>query len=180
MIQAELSTDNAITIVTGLPRSGTSMMMQILLAGGLRVLTDEVRQPDCNNPYGYFEYTPATRLFIDNSWLPKARGCALKIVAPLLTFLPTKVVSDSELPYRVIFMNRDLAAIIDSQYRMLNNLGRHTEAQQSGALINAMQQNLRTAQDWVDKHALEYINLDYDDIINCTSRLSLIPKSCKP
>ena len=73
-----------ITIVSGLPRSGTSLMMQMLAAGGVPVLTDGVRAPDADNPRGYFEFEPVKRTKRDASWVAQARGKAVKVVYPLL------------------------------------------------------------------------------------------------
>ncbi len=91
-----------VTVVAGLPRSGTSMMMQMLAAGSLPVLTDGKRSADADNPRGYFELEDATRLRKDRDWLRAAKGHAVKIVAQLLPFLA------ADLPYRVVFMDRDL------------------------------------------------------------------------
>lgn len=110
--------DQIITIVTGLPRSGTSMMMQMLEAGGLPALTDGRRKADEDNPRGYLEFDQARRLHLDNSWLPEARGKAVKVVAQLLMHLPKEV-------YRIIVMQRDMSEIIGSQRAML----RRTEKQ---------------------------------------------------
>src|SRR5262249_38327298 len=79
-----------ITIVTGLPRSGTSMMMQMLKAGGVEILTDEVRTADTNNPKGYYEFEKVKKMMTDVSWLNEATGKAVKIVAPLISYLPPK------------------------------------------------------------------------------------------
>lgn len=101
-------------VVTGLPRSGTSMFMQMLAAGGVSVLTDEVRQADEDNPRGYLEFEPVKKLLKDSRWLiDKGRGKAVKIVAPLLPALP------AGLPCRVILTERDLDEVLDSQERML-------------------------------------------------------------
>jgi len=108
----------AIIIVSGLPRSGTSLMMQMLQAGGLTVLADEHRPPDPDNPRGYFEYEPVKALARDNSWLPKAEGQAVKVISALLTHLP------AELQYKIILMKRPLTEVLASQKRMLQRLGR--------------------------------------------------------
>ncbi len=102
-----------ITIVSGLPRSGTSMMMQMLSQGGHSCLADEARAADANNLKGYFEYSKTKGLAKDNSWLPTADGKVLKVVAPLLTYLP------ANLNYRIIFMERDIEEIMASQKEML-------------------------------------------------------------
>jgi tetratricopeptide (TPR) repeat protein len=106
-----------VVIVSGLPRSGTSMLMQMLAAGGLPVLSDDLRQPDEDNPLGYFEYDPVKRLASDSTWLGDAKGKAVKIVAPLLARLP------AEIECRVIFIERNLDEILESQARMLARRG---------------------------------------------------------
>lgn len=107
-----------ITVVSGMPRSGTSLMMQMLAAGGHPLLTDTSRPADDDNPLGYFEFEPVTRLRRDHSWLAAAAGKAVKIVAPLLPLLP------ATRHYRVIFMERDIAEILQSQRAMLQRQGK--------------------------------------------------------
>ena len=102
-----------ITIVSGLPRSGTSLMMQLLVAGGREALTDAKRPSDEDNPLGYFEFEKAIQLAKDVSWLAQARGKIVKIVAQLLPHLPANE------HYQIIFMERDLAEVIASQKAML-------------------------------------------------------------
>ena len=105
--------EESVVVVTGLPRSGTSMLMQMLAAGGMNVMTDGLREPDEDNPRGYLEFEPVKNLLRDSTWLLEARGKAVKIVAPLLGALP------SGLPCRIIFAERDLDEVLDSQERML-------------------------------------------------------------
>jgi hypothetical protein len=105
-----------ITIVTGLPRSGTSMMMQLLSAGGITLLSDNLRKADINNPKGYYEFEPVKRIKEDASWLGQAEGRAVKIIAQLVTELPP------ELPYRIIFMRRNIEEVVLSQNAMLKRL----------------------------------------------------------
>jgi hypothetical protein len=102
-----------ITIVSGLPRSGTSMMMQMLDAGGASILTDKVRQADQNNPRGYYEYEKVKKMMTDVSWIEEANGKIIKVVAPLLQNLPNKY------DYKIIFMRRDMPEILRSQQIML-------------------------------------------------------------
>jgi len=106
-------TAEPITVVSGLPRSGTSLMMQMLAAGGMPLLHDAHRPPDASNPHGYFEYEPVKRLKKDASWLHEARGKAVKIIAYLLPSLP------GHYDYRVIFMRRPLPEVLASQRRMI-------------------------------------------------------------
>ncbi len=112
-----------ITIVSGLPRSGTSMMMQMLAAGGLTPLTDGQRTADASNPRGYFELDQATRLASDTTWLSQAHGKVVKIVAQLLPKLPD-ILDGSRAQYRVIFMDRDLSEVVASQRTMLDRQDR--------------------------------------------------------
>ena len=109
-----------IIIVSGLPRSGTSLMMQVMDAGGIEILADDVRKADADNPRGYHEFERVKRVKEDCSWLPEARGKAVKVVSQLLPHLPATE------RYRVVFMDRDLAEMLESQERMLRRLGRPT------------------------------------------------------
>ena len=111
----------SVIVVTGLPRSGTSMAMQMLAAGGVAVLADDQRLPDENNPRGYLEYEPAKRLVSDASWVESARGQAVKIVAPLVRHLPR---GESAPPYLVVHMRRPIDEVVASQRTMLSRLGR--------------------------------------------------------
>jgi hypothetical protein len=105
--------EESLIVVTGLPRSGTSMFMQMLAAGGMGVLTDGLREADEDNPRGYLEFEPVKNLLKDSQWLLEGRGKAIKIVAPLLGALP------KALPCRVILSDRDLDEVLDSQQQML-------------------------------------------------------------
>jgi hypothetical protein len=106
-----------IVVVSGLPRSGTSMLMQMLEAGGIAPLTDGERAADGDNPKGYFEYEPAKRLMTDRTWLPEADGKVVKVIAQLLPYLPPKPHQ-----FKVIFVERDLDEVAASQATMLANL----------------------------------------------------------
>jgi len=108
----------AVTVVSGLPRSGTSMAMQMLAAGGLPLLADEERPADDDNPKGYFEYTPAKATASAPEWLMDARGKAVKLVAQLLPRIGANLV------YRIIFMERPLNEVIASQRAMLERTGK--------------------------------------------------------
>lgn len=102
-----------ITIVAGLPRSGTSMMMKMLEAGGIPPLIDEVRKADEDNPKGYYEYERVKQLPEDTAWLPDAEGKVVKMVSMLLYDLPT------DRKYKVVFMRRKMPEILASQKKML-------------------------------------------------------------
>lgn len=137
----------AITIVSGLPRSGTSLMMQMLVAGGVPALTDETRAPDESNPRGYLEFEPVKRLRTDQSWLEQARGRAVKIIHLLLRDLPV----DGRFEYRVLFMRRPLTEVIASQQAMLARGGKTSAEPQMLAKIFSSQ--LSQVEEWLNSHS---------------------------
>ena len=103
-----------IVIVSGLPRSGTSMMMKMLAEGGLPGLTDQIRTADEDNPNGYYEFEPVKQLPEGGyAWLAQADGKAVKIISALLEHLP------AQYHYKVIFMERNIEEILTSQQKML-------------------------------------------------------------
>ena len=110
--------EETVVVVTGLPRSGTSMMMQMLAAGGVAAFADDERPADASNERGYLEHTLARRLAVDDSWVTQARGQAVKVVAQLVPHLPRNE------KYRVVMMHRPLAEIVASQKKMLGRLGK--------------------------------------------------------
>src|SRR2546428_444309 len=101
-----------ITIVSGLPRSGTSLMMQMLAAGGMSILSDGERQADLDNPRGYFEWERIKQLPKEPGCIAEAEGKVVKVISQLLLALPAGH------EYRVIFMQRPLAEVLASQERM--------------------------------------------------------------
>ena len=109
--------EQPVIVVSGLPRSGTSLAMRMLEAGGLPVLTDNVRAADVDNPGGYYEFEPVKRTGKDGRWLTEARGKAVKMVYRLLYDLP------SDYSYQLIFMQRSMAEVLASQQKMLQRLG---------------------------------------------------------
>lgn len=112
-----------VVVVSGLPRSGTSMAMKMLEAGGLEVVTDEIRTADEDNPKGYYEDERVKDLaeMQDKHWLRGARGKVIKVVSSLLQYLP-----DDNF-YRVVFMQRNLHEVLASQAKMLDRRSEETE-----------------------------------------------------
>jgi len=101
-------------IVSGLPRSGTSMMMKMLSSGGLPVVMDSIRQADEDNPNGYFEIELSKKLKDGEiNWVYEASGKVVKVISYLLEYLP------KDLNYQVIFMEREIKEILASQHKML-------------------------------------------------------------
>jgi hypothetical protein len=119
------------------------MAMQMLAAAGVPAYADEHRQPDEDNPRGYFEHEHATRLHQDASWIPQARGKAVKIVVHLLPFLP-----EGE-QYRLIFMHRDMQEVVASQKAMLKRLGRKGGQLPDARLMRTYTQQLVRVQTWL-------------------------------
>ena len=138
-----------ITIVTGLPRSGTSMMMQMLVAGGMSPLTDSQREADASNPKGYFEYEKATQLRRDASWIGEANGKVVKIVAQLLPDLPIEVNGEPAY-YRIVFMERDLDEVLASQHTMLDLQGRKGADLESSRLADVFKEQLEKIHRFID------------------------------
>jgi hypothetical protein len=137
-----------ITIVSGLPRSGTSMMMQMLEAAGLEIATDGRRIADSDNPNGYYELDAVKRLPEDSSFLKSIVGQVVKVVSPLIPFLPPKY------DYRVISMERDLDEIIASQRVMLDRQGRGDIPQADDvALARAYRHQLEKVNLWLADQA---------------------------
>lgn len=107
-----------IIVVSGLPRSGTSMMMRMLAEGGLPIITDEIRRADDDNPKGYFELEVVRQLKEGNSaWLKDANGKVVKVISALLEYLPP------EYQYKIIFMERESRETLASQKKMLDHRG---------------------------------------------------------
>jgi hypothetical protein len=156
-----------VTVVSGAPRSGTSLMMRMLEAGGIPALTDGQRPPDAHNPHGYFEYSPVKRLAEDASWIEAARGQAVKIIYRLLTYLPPRM------SYRIIFMERDLAEVFASQRDMLRAQGDAAASQEPARLIPALAAELRAAKDWLARQPnISVLAVPYAEVVHDPSKWS--------
>ncbi len=132
-----------IIVVSGLPRSGTSMAMQMLQAGGVPAMTDSLRAADENNPRGYLEFERVKQLKSDKAWLDEAHGKVVKVIHMLLTELP----DDRE--YRIVFMNRDLREVVASQSAMLARSGRAGGGLPAERMIAMYEAQLRTVREWL-------------------------------
>ncbi len=152
--------DETIYVVSGLPRSGTSMLMKMLHAGGIEPLTDEKREPDEDNPKGYYEYEKVLKIAEDNSWLADAKGKSVKILADLVQELPP------EYQYKVFFIERDLSEIIASQNKMLERQGKDT-SQISDEEMYSLFRVLRTRiKGWLSTQGnVNVLYLSYNDIM---------------
>jgi hypothetical protein len=134
-----------IIVVSGMPRSGTSMMMQMLKAAGLEVHCDGRRAADLGNPNGYFELEATKRLKTDSAFLAQACGRVVKVVAPLLPHLPARYA------YHVIFMQRAIEEVLASQSAMLARVDRKTEAESPNThLADAFGRVSDNVKSWLD------------------------------
>jgi hypothetical protein len=136
---------DAITIVSGLPRSGTSMLMKMLEAGGIPPLTDHIRQADEDNPKGYYEFERVKQLDTDKDWLPGARGKAVKIISFLLPHLP------ADHTYRVIFLRRAVKEVLASQRQMLIRRGEEPDKTPDDRMEMLYDKHLRQVEGWLAK-----------------------------
>ena len=116
-------------------------MMQMLDKGGIPIVTDEVRTADLDNPRGYYEFEKVKQLKHDASWLPQTRGMAIKMVSQLLYDLP------STEAYRIVFMERNLEEVLQSQEKMLQRLGR--PAIPRDQMKRSYEQHLTRLADWL-------------------------------
>ena len=136
-----------VTVVSGLPRSGTSLMMQTLAAGGIPPLTDEQRAADPSNPRGYLELEAVKRLKTDKSWLPQAKGKAVKIIHLLL---PELADAPAGLEFRVVMMRRPIAEIVASQRAMLARQGKASAALPDAQLEKLFTDQLARVESWLE------------------------------
>jgi hypothetical protein len=150
-----------ITIVSGLPRSGTSMMMKMLEAGGLPPLTDNLRTADEDNPKGYYEFERVKQLPQgDVAWLPEAQGKVVKVIAALLPSLP------GGYHYRVIFMQRAMPEVLASQRQMLIRRGEDPDKIPDAVMAQLFEKHLRQVDDWIKQHAnVERLDVNYNELL---------------
>lgn len=162
-IRGRFSRQTPTVIVSGLPRSGTSMMMQMLAAGGLPILSDEMRVADEDNPRGYYELEAVKRTKQDPSWLNGSEGKAVKIIHALLADLPT------DRPYRVIMMRRRTETVVKSQAAMLERLGNEGANLAPEKLASIYEHHLESVKDYMDRHScFESIEVWYGAVIEYT------------
>lgn len=160
------SVDQVITIVSGLPRSGTSMMMQMLVAGGIPALTDNERRPDEDNPRGYYEFEAVKQVSKDASWLPAAEGKVVKMVYKLLYDLP------ADRAYRVVMMLRKLDEVVASQDVMLQRLGHPSTGLEPDRLTEIYRSELDRTLDWLrHQPTFEVLAVRYDDVFAQPERI---------
>lgn len=149
-----------ITVVSGLPRSGTSMMMRMLEAGGLPALSDGVRRANDDNPNGYYELEAVKELARDRSWLSRARGKAVKVLCSRIRDLPP------EHEYLVLFMRRDVNEVNASQMAMLSRSGLGDVPGSVAELTAGLERVAARTLSWLaTQTAFGVIEVNYNDLL---------------
>jgi hypothetical protein len=149
-----------IIIVSGLPRSGTSMMMKILEAGGMQIFTDNLRLADEDNPKGYYELEQVKALKDgDDAWLKDAPGKVVKIISSLLEYLPANY------KYKIVFMRREIAEILASQKQMLIRRGESSDSNDQ-KMAEMFQEHLKRVRVWLaNQPNMEVLYVDYNTLM---------------
>lgn len=156
-----------ITIVSGLPRSGTSLMMQMLVAGGMTPLADGERKADVDNPRGYLEWERIKTLPSDPACISEAEGKVVKVISRLLLAMPAGH------EYRVIFMERPLPEVLASQDEMMRRRGTYKEGANNAAISAAFEKHLREVYAWLDsKPYVKSIRVAYHDALSQPEQVS--------
>jgi hypothetical protein len=150
-----------ITVVSGLPRSGTSMMMKMLEAGGKKVLTDSLRTADEDNLKGYYEDERVKALHQDNAWISEAEGQVVKVISYLLKYLPEGH------KYRIIFMERKIAEVLASQKKMMRRRGEPTDDVPDDIMTGIFQKHLDETYAWLSNQpSMQVLYISYNDSLD--------------
>ena len=155
-----ITTKQPIIVVSGLPRSGTSMMMKMLAEGGVPVITDELRRPDPDNPNGYFEFETVRQMSKgDVDWLTRSGGKAVKVISALLEYLP------SDYSYKTIFMEREVKEILVSQRKMLDHRNQQTRLDDT-QMEAQIQAHLSAVKPWLVRQPnIEVLYINYNALL---------------
>jgi len=150
-----------ITVVSGLPRSGTSLMMQMLVAGGMSALSDGERQADTDNPRGYLEWERIKQLPNDPGCIAEGEGRVVKVISRLLLALPAGH------QYRIIFMQRPLPEVLASQDQMLRRRGTYKEGTNPAVISAAFEKHLREVYAWLEgKSYVKSLPIPYHEVLS--------------
>lgn len=158
---SETSPPPYIVVVSGLPRSGTSLMMKMLDQGGLPVMIDEIREPDEDNPKGYYEFERVKQLDKgDQDWLGEAQGKVIKVISALLEHLPRGY------SYRVIFMERQMDEVLASQRKMLARRGEPTDRIDDQEMARLFAKHLEKVRAWLAQQPnFAVLYVDYNQMM---------------
>jgi hypothetical protein len=157
----QLAATAPVVIVSGLPRSGTSMMMKVLEAGGLPVVIDGLRAADPDNPEGYYEFERVKELDKgDTAWVADAQGKGIKVISALLEFLP------ADYQYRVIFMHRNIEEVLNSQRKMLARRGEDVNAVNDAEMADLFAKHLVKVKSWLRAQPnFAVLDVDYNAML---------------
>ena len=150
-----------VIVVSGLPRSGTSMMMKMLEAGGIPPLTDKLRTADDDNPKGYYEFERVKKLDKgDKAWMDEAVGKAVKVISQLLRHMPEGY------EYKIIFMRRSMEEILASQKKMLVNRGEDPNKADDEEIAALFTKHLQNVMSWIEKtEGVSCLYVHYTDML---------------
>jgi hypothetical protein len=151
--------DKPIIVISGIPRSGTSLMAQALAAGGVEILTDGARQADESNPRGYFEHEKAKDIAADSAWLIEARGRAVKIMYDQVVYLPDRF------RYKVLMMQRPIDEVLASQKAMLARRGEAVASSDESLRRQFLHRLALVVADTIGRPNFEYRYVYYHDLL---------------
>lgn len=153
--------DTTITIVSGLPRSGTSMMMRMLEAGGFDTVTDNIRKADDDNKRGYYEFERAKKIKEDKSWLSECEGKVVKIISMLLLDLPL------DRSYKILFMHRNMGEILASQKVMLERRCEKGAGVSDEKMAESYGKHVQQVENWLaSNNVFNVMYVNYNDVLN--------------
>lgn len=154
--------DKTIYVVSGLPRSGTSMMMKMLEAGGLKPMTDNIREADDDNLQGYFEFERVKAMKDgDTAWVGEAQGKVIKVISALLEYLPPGYT------YKIIFMEREMMEILASQRKMLERRGKPGNPAEDGKFADLYGKHLDKVKAWlVSQNNVGVMYVRYNEMLS--------------
>lgn len=151
----------AVVVVSGLPRSGTSMLMSMLDAGGIPPITDNIRTADEDNPKGYYEFERVKALDKgDTAWVADAQGKTVKVISALLKYLPV------DYEYRVIYIRRNMSEILASQRKMLVRRGEDPDKVDDEQMTALFEKHVSQVEDWLrEQPNMQVLFVHYSDIL---------------
>jgi hypothetical protein len=153
-------TSEIVTVVSGLPRSGTSMLMKMLDAGGIPPLSDNIRKADEDNPKGYYEFERVKKLPDDTAWLKDAQGKVVKVLAELVKHLP------DDYDYKIIFIERNMNEIVASQKKMLVRRGEDPDKVDDDEILELFVKYKKIIKNWLKKQPnIKVLYVDYNEIL---------------
>jgi len=158
-----------VIIVSGLPRSGTSMMMKMLEAGGIPILTDNIREADEDNLKGYYEFERVKKLEEDNEWLEKVNGKAVKIISWLLKYLPNSN------KYKIIFMQREIFEVLASQRKMMERRGEKEDNIPENKMAEQFETHLEQVYRWINiQDNIDTLFVNYNDTLKSSMNTAIM------